>query len=466
MGRLSLAVVTAVVIAVAVALPAAATNLASTPTFRGPFRPEGGFEVRALVDGVWQHVGDLSFDRFVRERTILLPPGASGVSGVRVRLVQHGGGAAHIDEIRLGDTPPSRVAGAADSDAVALVTRRDNDLVDTFGRTLDVSFPASQSSGVLRVWARVEGPVVEGRPFAFPRDDTFRPVTLASSFYTYVPATRTVPPSWPEGLDPAKALFAERCTPTTGHPDGVTYGWVANDRTHLYAAVEFTPDNTRDGDKDWSAVWVKRGDELREFRVSEADTRWGRPSFEATKRAVYRHKLYTFAIPFSALGVRTAREAGPLELAFNAYGTAAISILSPLFWDFGSIVVGATSPTTTFTITNPDPTFDMVLGSPWFTRNGPNSGDFPLTPGGCSDNQTLAHGGGSCSFQVAFGPTATGFRQDGIVVHATIGAGPEITATATVQGQGLEPIPVLGYVGLAMLAFLLAAAGFFLLRRG
>jgi hypothetical protein len=463
MRRSLLSVVAGLAVALA-AVPASATPTAGVPTFLGPFAPQGGFEVQALADGVWQHVGDLSFDRFVRERTIRLPEGAFHLAIVRIRLVEHGGGAAHIDEIRLGDCPPARLAGAAEPDAAALASVRDNDLVDAFGRLLEVDFPTPPSPAVLRVSARVEGPVVEGSPFAFPPADLLQPMTPESAFYTFVPSPGRTRPFWPQALDPSSALFAERCAPTTGHPDGVTYGWVSNDATTLYAAVEFTSDNTCDGDKDWSAVWVERKGRLKEFRVSTSLTRWGRPSFVATARAGYRHKLYTFAIPFHELGADTASQVGPLKLAFAAYGTAAFSLILPAYWDFGTIAVGSTSPAASFTINNPSPTLSMTLATPWITRSGPDSAVFSLAPGGCSDGLVIAPLG-NCTFQMAFAPTAVGARTDNLLATATIGTGSPVTGPLQVVGQGIEAIPILNLLGLPALVLMLFGVGFLALRR-
>jgi hypothetical protein len=452
-----------VLVGVAGAAPVSAASTPASPTFVTPFLPQGGFAVQALVDGAWQRAGDLSCDRFIRERTLVLPVGASREGQVRVRLVEHGGGAAHIDAVALGDTPPMRVAGAAEPDAMELVARRDNDVIDAFGNTIELTFPAG-SGDVLRVSARVENAVNEGSPFAFPTENTFQPLTPASSFYRYVPTAAGRAPAWPERLDASRALFAEFSRPTTGHPDGVTYGWVANDRTTLYAAVEFTPDNTCDGNKDWSSVTVERGGQMREFRVSEELTRWGRPSFLATERASYRHKLYTFAIPFSELGARNAKEAGELKLAFAAYGTAAISWLSPQYWNFGTVTVGQTSSATIFTILNTNPSLSMTLGTPWYTRSGPNSGMFPLDPGTCSDGQVLLPSQ-SCTFQIAFEPTAAGGALDDLTMHVTFGTNPPTDGGVRVQGLGVEAIPTLGTVGLALLSLALVGFGVFFLAR-
>jgi len=305
--------------------------------------------------------------------------------------------------------------------------------------------------------------VNEGQPFAFPPANQFRPMSSASAFYRYRPAPNGSKPSWPVGLDPSNALFAEFCRPTTGHPDGMTYGWVANDRDTLYAEVEFTPDNTCDGNKDFSSVTVERNGQLKEFRVSEDQTRWGHPSFSITKRAGYHHKLYSFAIPFSEIGVRSASEAGELKLAFNAYGTAAVFFLIPTSHDFGAIEVGTTSSALIVTVQN-NLSSQLTLDTPYFTRGGPNSSQFTLTSGTCANGLAIPSNT-NCTFQVAFAPTVMGSAADAITVNAHIvGDGP-LSATLQIQGDGTLPIPTFSPVGIALLALALSVLGYLILRR-
>lgn len=454
-----------VVLLFAGGVSAAATTSPTNPAIPSPGLPQGGFEVQALADGFWRPVADVPFGRHFREALVELPAAALSTPRVRVRLVQHGGGAAHIDEISLGATAPTRLDGAAEPDALALSLRRDHDVLDAFGRTIELSFAASRLENPLRLTARVEGPVVEGSPFAFPPQNQFQTLTAGSAFYRYTPTAEGHAPAWPEALDPEEALFSERSVPTTGHPAGLTWGWVANDRENLYAAVEFTPDNTRDGDADWAGIQVVTGGEIREFRVSEVQTRWGLSRFVPTARAGYRHKLYTFAIPFAELGIRSPSEAGELKLAFSAYGTAAISWLSPLFHDFGTVVVGSAAPAATFTIFN-GTAQGMVLGTPWYTRAGPNSAVFAIDPGTCSDGLAIAAGDG-CSFEVGLTPASAGAAQDDIVVSAAFGTAPQVQETLRVQGNGLlQGIPALGVLGGLALALVLGGAGTWLLRRG
>ncbi len=454
---------TLVALGVVCAASALAAGAASRPTFLTPFDPQGGFRVQAMVGGLWQDVGDVACDRYVRERGLTLPAAALAAPRVRVRLVQHGGGAAQSDRVVLGETPPSAVAGATEPDAAALAAARDDDVLDAFGRTIEVTFPGGTGETFLRLAARVEPRVNEGDPFAFPPANQSLPMTPQSAFYRYTPARDGGTPAWPDRLDPAKALFAELCRPTTGHPDGVTYGWVANDRDTLFAEVEFTSDNTRDGDKDFASVTVARNGELKVFRVSESQTRWGRPSFVATERAAYHHKLYAFAIPFSEIGVRDAREAGELKLAFNAYGTSATFFLVPTSHDFGPLPVNTSSAPFLVTVVN-NIGVQITLDTPYFTDNGPNSSQFQLTDVTCHSGLAIPSGS-NCTFEVVFAPTVSGSAANTYTINVHTAAGLPLSAPFQALGEGIVPIPAVSTVGLALLALALSVVGYLFVRR-
>ncbi|MBW1720414.1 MAG: hypothetical protein JRJ43_12825, partial [Deltaproteobacteria bacterium] len=125
------------------------------------------------------------------------------------------------------------------------------------------------------------------------------------------------------GTGELKPVFKEYSRTGTGHPSGFTYGWTGHDDKNLHVKIDFTPDNTRDGNEDYAKVYVKTGDGLKEFKISEPETQWGSPDFTYTNKVVYQHKVYTFTIPFSEIGLDTLQNRKELSLAFAAYGTAA-----------------------------------------------------------------------------------------------------------------------------------------------
>jgi hypothetical protein len=172
------------------------------------------------------------------------------------------------------------------------------------------------------------------RPFAYPgASERYFDVTLDPS--------TPIRPLKVDGLqtgqdDLGEPLFEELSRPGTGHPAARVSGWAKTDGESLYAALDFTVDNTLDGDKDWAALLVRSGGSFREFRVTANDPRWGVAGFTRTGRAHYTHKYYEFKIPLSEIA---AADEGVLQLRFQAYGTAAILDSNPeLLPSFGEVL--------------------------------------------------------------------------------------------------------------------------------
>jgi MYXO-CTERM domain-containing protein len=271
------------------------------------------------TDGTWRPAGQLVFETLYSvkglELTELSPDAV-------VRLSHHGSTAAHLDSVRLGRSSPRRVAGAGALRAVRKLARSDHDVLDVRGRTITLGF-SNRGSGKARlsVRGRFEPIRISEEPFVFPAGNLFRPMTTASEFFSYRLDSRRGTLNIDGRLEEEAlgAPFFKTFSRTgTGHPSGFTYGWVKNDDSTLYVALDFIPDNTMDGKKDYAEVYVRAGDKLRRFRVSVERERWGRAGFSYTRRARYQHKVYEFAIPLARIADRRQ-----VELAFAAYGTAA-----------------------------------------------------------------------------------------------------------------------------------------------
>jgi len=71
--------------------------------------------------------------------------------------------------------------------------------------------------------------------------------------------------------------------------------------------MDFTSDNTMDGNEDYTKVYVKTADGLKEFKASMNERKWGVPGFTFTDRVSYQHKVYEYAIPLHELGIGRRR---------------------------------------------------------------------------------------------------------------------------------------------------------------
>jgi hypothetical protein len=299
--------------AVALASPQIGPSSLLSVNFNREAKPEGKFVIYILQGEKWQEVGALSYDRFFQEKRIDLGRDAMGEKPIKVRVVQKGGGAAHIDSVFLGGLPPSEVKGVTDEKVLKKLSGKDFDVIDTFGQDIELYFPPAKGS-VLSLTARVEGERISEAPFQFPPENLYKPMSGKSHFYPYKPVGGR--------LEEERPFFKEYSLTGTGHPSGYTYGWVWNDDHHLYVKIDFTPDNTMDGNKDYAKVYVNVGGEVKEFKVSESETRWGHPEFTYTDKVSYEHKVYGFEIPLKELGIRGEGKEQEFLLAFSAYGTA------------------------------------------------------------------------------------------------------------------------------------------------
>jgi hypothetical protein len=273
--------------------------------------PNGEYEIYVLTQDKWQQAGKITSDKFFRERELDLSSFLSNNREVRVKLIQKGGGAAHIDSVFLGGNPPVAVEGI--QNGLKKLSKKDFDVADAFGKEILITFPGKSKDSTLTLTARIESIVISKTPFQFPTDNLYRKVDTNSQFYNYkIKAENTISP-----------IFKEYSITGSGHPSGYTYGWVRNDDKNLYVKIDFTPDNTMDGDKDYAMVYVKTKAGLKEFKVSVPEIKWGNPDFTYTDKVSYQHKVYDFTIPIRELGINDLKEEKELLLAFAAYGTSA-----------------------------------------------------------------------------------------------------------------------------------------------
>lgn len=267
----------------------------------------GSYAVQVHDGDTWNTVAVLPFSTQYTTGSVTLPAETAAV-----RLVQSGGTAAQLDAVTLDGANVIAVAGAGDVGATRLLAAADNDVTNVFDTAVVVMFDTPGTR--LGVRARVQGSLSGCLPFQYPLANLGGDVTAGSAFYTFDAA------ALPETVDMSvEPLVSEFTEPGTGHPAGYTRIWAAASDQSLLVTLDFTSDNTVDDDEDFATVHVKTGDGVRSFRVSANEREWGAVDFTYTDAVSYRHKLYTFEVPWDAVGGR----AEEVALAFTTYGTAA-----------------------------------------------------------------------------------------------------------------------------------------------
>ncbi len=101
---------------------------------------------------------------------------------------------------------------------------------------------------------------------------------------------------------------------------------------------------------------------------------------------------------------------------------------------FGSVAVGATGSTRTFTITNPG--LSAPLTGLQVTVDGANAGDFSV---GTLSGTSIAAGSGSATFTVTFNPSATGSRTAALHIASDNAPGSRNPFDISLSGTGLNP---------------------------
>lgn len=299
------------------------------------------FEVARLDGAEWQVLGHLTFGVRLEQQRLNLDGDLSG-DAIFIRIRHLGTTGCHLDSIDLGGRAPCGIQGVTLDPSVALnkVSADDLDVIDMRGASVVFEFDDVSSADSLDLTARVEPKVLSKLPLRFPTQNVFCQLSNPQTFFSYQLNSR------PGSLridgelideDLGRPFFDVFSRILSGHPDDRTLGWVCNDETHLYLALDVIPDNTLDDGADYGHVIVKSGDRMQAFRVTTEQTRWGRTGFTTTDFAAYQHKTYEFAIPLDAAGFVPDAEAQSIELAFAVYGTVAIL---PMIDDFEGPVTG------------------------------------------------------------------------------------------------------------------------------
>lgn len=276
----------------------------------------------------WKLAGELGFDNYYRQRTLDLSGIVPSDAPVRLRLVQVGGGASQLDEVRLGGQSPMDLSATMAKKLAAA----DRDVMVASGKTFEFAF-APVASPVLTLGARVEAPKIPHLQFNLPEVNRLRGPETGWSFMPYSLGSQPLRLKTDGALDEVQGLqpfLHEIRTSATGHGFGDVYAWVGDDADHLYVAFDFTIDNTVEDDfypgaDDYAKVYIRYGPaktDLQEFKLRVRDSTWGKTGFAYTDKVGYEHRTYEFKIPRRNIKALAAPAVRNVELAFGLFGSA------------------------------------------------------------------------------------------------------------------------------------------------
>lgn len=286
-------------------------------------KPNGEFIVSIIKNGKWEEIRRIPADRFSRNDVVEIKGIGGKEKTIRVRIVKTGGGAAYLDSVLLNSKQPLPEKSAVDPWIHRKLSKNDFDVIDADGKAFLLNFLKPVKSKLkLSITGRIEAKEICKIPVEYPTENQLKQAKDFTDFYTYRVGSNkrslNIDGKINE-LSGSKPLFREFTLPGSGHPGGYTYGWICNDKENLYVSLDFTPDNTYDGDLDYAKVLVKTNEGLKEFKVSVPEKRWGKPAFTYTDKVSYQHKTYEFKIPMKEIG----NKEGDIQVAFTTYGTVA-----------------------------------------------------------------------------------------------------------------------------------------------
>jgi hypothetical protein len=272
------------------------------------------FDILVLKNGDWHLQGELNFSDY---ETLQLPLD-NGAGQLKLRLEQHGHDAAFVDYVAMRKEnityhPISAINIDSGTDVLTKVLSPEYDVCDAWESTLEIVWDSVPENVTLVIRAMEED---LGEAHGGPLYHPYIPRGYTVSHTLVNDGGITVDGMLEESTEPAFSAFWR---PSSPHPDGYTYGWLHCDGDYLYAAIEVTADNTPD-EEDWGALYVMVDGELKEFRVSCDEAKWGVNGFQYTSSVSYEHRVYEFVIPLSEINALIGDE---IQYGFGCYGTVA-----------------------------------------------------------------------------------------------------------------------------------------------
>jgi hypothetical protein len=301
--------------------------LGVAPLGLGAFGTPGHVRVEARDgQGGWVEVGRLAYDLEESTQSLRLPAELAQPN-LELRLSPVDGDETQFDALRLKADGRAVAAKSLTrisdgKDLRAKLARKDRDVEEMHGQTLDAVYSIPKHAQVLTVELAARA--------SFTKDLAAAPFQIWD---------RNKP--WSLNAKPGAHLeFATgKLVSGSGHPSAPILGGFKVKGDRLVANVEFCLDNDP-GDDDYATVvaFDDKGGQ-KQFRVSDAERRWGKTEMRYGKGSAWEHRGYDFSIPLAEL---PRRADGSLGLGLLAYGTCNLGIDYGMYSiDGGSFVAGS-----------------------------------------------------------------------------------------------------------------------------
>jgi uncharacterized repeat protein (TIGR01451 family) len=118
-------------------------------------------------------------------------------------------------------------------------------------------------------------------------------------------------------------------------------------------------------------------------------------------------------------------------------GVAPVATVTPSSLAFGTVDIGATAAAKHVTVSNNSTDAGQVLTINALSITGAGAGDFTYSPVSCSLPANVNPFNGSCSFDVALSPSATGTRAALLMIETNDPVTPELAVV--LSGSGASP---------------------------
>ena len=267
-----------------------------------------GTKIYADYGTGFEFLAELEFDKKVTEEKVDISRPV-----IAVRIVKGDCYELNLDQVTLDGKCPAGYERK--------LSYTDNDLIEVED-SLDF---ALSGTGELVIAARSPKKLM-GEEYSFKFPEINRgPIAPISEFYSYKVGSHPGAFSMGDELViPSEEYLFDTimCSPASGHPDAPMAIYTADDGENLYVFFEAFLDNTFDHGKDFAAVHVRCGDEIKTYKVHTTDeNEYGRWYFDYTDSSAeydWEHMSYVIKVPMSDLTVTD----GSLDLAFEYYGTA------------------------------------------------------------------------------------------------------------------------------------------------